>query len=190
VQGLLSQRVLKVVYRPFDSAVQTGKSSRICPYHMANLQGEWYLFGVHEGHDDVRQFALARIEQAEVTRKPYSIPEDFQAGELLDTAFGRYVGNGQARNVRLVFQKEIAEWITTRQWHPLQNLKRRGNGDIELSFSTEGMFEVQRWVLSWGRWVKVLEPRELVESVAAEVTVMASYHAHTQGVKHGKERSR
>jgi hypothetical protein len=52
------------LYRPFDKArADKGKESRLNPYHIANLQGEWYVFGVHAGHTDVRQFAMARIEQ-------------------------------------------------------------------------------------------------------------------------------
>ena len=60
VQGLLQQRVLKVIYQPFETPMQKGKTSRLCPWHIANLQGEWYVFGVHEGYDDVRQFAFER----------------------------------------------------------------------------------------------------------------------------------
>jgi len=35
---------------PFDAEkTEPGKMSRINPYHIANLQGEWYVFGVHAG---------------------------------------------------------------------------------------------------------------------------------------------
>jgi predicted DNA-binding transcriptional regulator YafY len=50
---------------------------------------------------------------------------------------------------------------------------RRRNGDIELSFPAKGLFEVQRWVLSWGRHVRVLAPTELRENVQEEIRLMA-----------------
>jgi predicted DNA-binding transcriptional regulator YafY len=65
------------------------------PYHVANLQGEWYVFGVHAGHADVRQFAMARIEKVALTDKPFDIPADFDPRSLLDSAFGRYAGGGR-----------------------------------------------------------------------------------------------
>ncbi len=172
VKGLLQQRVLKVIYHPFETHVQKDKTSRICPWHIANLQGEWYVFAVHEGHDDVRQFALSRIAQATVTHHRFSVSADFDPAALLDSTFARYAGGDETHNVRLLFKKDIAEWITERQWHPCQSIKPLPNGDLELGFPAKGLYEVQRWVLSWGRWVKVLAPNALVTSVADEVREM------------------
>jgi predicted DNA-binding transcriptional regulator YafY len=36
------------------------------------------------------------------------------------------------------------------------------------------LFEVQRWVLSWGHWAKVLAPAELTKMVADEIRLMAT----------------
>ncbi len=46
VRGLLALRTLKIVYRTFDGGADEVKESRIAPYHIANLQGEWYVFSV------------------------------------------------------------------------------------------------------------------------------------------------
>ncbi len=186
VQGLLSQRVLKIAYRPFEATLQKNKTSRICPYHIANLQGEWYVFGVHEGYEDVRQFALARIEKADLTTKSFMIADDFDPRALLEKSFGRYVGNEPPHKVRLRFTNDIADWITGRQWHPSQTLERKKNGDVELVFQATSLFEVQRWILSWGRWVTVLEPKELVGNVADEIKAMeANQTAETRRRKYG-----
>jgi predicted DNA-binding transcriptional regulator YafY len=71
-----------------------------------------------------------------------------------------------------LFDKEIADWVTEREWNPDQKVVRRRNGDIELSFPAKGLFEVQRWVLSWGRHVRVLAPTELRENVQEEIRLM------------------
>ena len=72
----------------------------------------------------------------------------FAPEALLEAAFGRYAGGGKTHTVRLLFEKNVAEWITEREWHPQQTLKRRRNGDVELAFPAKGLFEVRRWVLS------------------------------------------
>jgi hypothetical protein len=46
--------------------------------------------------------------------------------------------------VRIRFDKEVAGWIAERDWQPLQKITRRKNGDVELEFPAEGLFEVQR----------------------------------------------
>lgn len=66
--------------------------------------------------------------------------------------------------MRISFGKEVVGWLEEREWQPQQKLKRRKNGDIELEFPAKGLFEVQRWVLSWGHWARVLAPAELVSA--------------------------
>jgi proteasome accessory factor B len=58
----------------------------------------------------------------------------------------------------LLFTAEVAPWVVEREWHPSQRLRKRKTGEIEMSFKTTGLFEVLRWVLSWGSAVEVLAP--------------------------------
>jgi predicted DNA-binding transcriptional regulator YafY len=179
VRGLLDRRTVRVQYRPFDvKKPAAGKWSRINPYHLANLHGEWYVFAVHADYDDVRQFALPRIKRAELTDESFAVPDDFDAEALLSPVFGRYAGDGKVHTVRLLFDKDIADWITERQWHPEQKLKRRGNGEIELTFPAKGLYEVQRWVLSWGASVQVLGPEHLKSMIQEEVRRMRNDAKH------------
>lgn len=174
VRGLLARHTVRLVYRPFGSgATRTDKESRVNPCHIANLQGEWYLFGVHAGHSDVRQFAMGRIESAAVTDDPFTMPPGFDARKLLEGVFARFTGDGKPMTVQLLFDAEVAEWVAERQWHPGQTLKTRKSGDVELSFPARGLYEVQRWVLAWGSKVRVLAPAELAGMVRAEVEAMA-----------------
>jgi predicted DNA-binding transcriptional regulator YafY len=174
VNGLLSQRSIRLRYRTFEAgSADKNKESRVNPYHIANLQGEWYLLGVHSGHTDIRQFSMARIEKASLTADQFMMPADFDPEKLLSGTFGRYVGDGKTQTVRLLFPKDVASWVTEREWHPSQLIKTRRTGEIELSFPATGMFEVMRWVLSWGRNVKVLAPPELVRMVGDEIKEMS-----------------
>ena len=100
------------------------------------------------------------------------MPADFDPEKLLSATFGRFTSGENIQEVRLLFDKEIAPWVLERQWHPKQKIKKRKNGDIELSFKTAGLFEVFRWVLAWGHYVKVLEPKELKEWVKEEVKLI------------------
>ena len=102
------------------------------------------------------------------------MPSDFDAEALLAPVFGRSAAGGKVHKVCLLFDKEVADWITERQWHPKQKLKRRRDASIELSFPAKGLFEVQRWVLSWGHQVRVLAPETLKDDVKRTVELMAS----------------
>ena len=118
VRGLLTQTIVKMVYRSFEAA--TTKTLQLSPYHIANLQGEWYVFGFSDVHDELRQFALPRIEKATLTEKHFDLPEDFDPVKMLSKTFGRFVLGDKTHAVRLLFDKEIVPWILERQWHPKQ----------------------------------------------------------------------
>lgn len=109
------------------------------------------------------------------------MPADFDAAKMLAGTFGRYAG-GETRTVRLLFSKDVAGWVTEREWHPEQSLRHRRGGQIELTFPAKGMFEVQRWVLSWGREVSVLGPTELQKAVSDEILAMAA--RQTEDARH------
>jgi predicted DNA-binding transcriptional regulator YafY len=174
VRGLMNQTVVRVTYRGLQA--KEDKEHLLMPYHIANLQGEWYVLGCYEDEKDVRQFSFARIRKAALTDKRFDMPPDFDPAKLLSKTFGRFVGGGTVHNVRLLFDKEIADWVTEKVWHPKQKIVKRRNGDIELQFRVTGLYEVFRWVLAWGHNVKVLEPKELKKWVKDEVGLMTKIH--------------
>ena len=51
------------------------------------------------------------------------------------------------------------------------------DGSLVLSMSTSGLFQVKRWVLSFGAEAKVLAPEELVSAVVHELTTASSFYS-------------
>ena len=170
VRGLVNQKMLAMGYRSIEKGTTTQRV--VAPLHMANLQGEWYLFAKAEGEDYIRQFSIGRIQSVKLTDRSFEMPADFDSKALLANTFGRFALNAHSHSVRLLFDKEVAVWVMEKQWGPKQVIHKRKNGDVELSFSAAGVFEVFRWVMAWGRWVKVLAPAELKKMVDEEVRAM------------------
>jgi len=171
VRGLLNRRSVDVSYRAFDAEQYTPR--RIDPYHIANLHGEWYVFARCQVKGDVRQFAIPRVEKAELTDEEFTVPAAFSARERLGSAFARFAGDASVKRVRLLFSAAVERWVTDCQWHPSQRLRKRRDGRLDLSFDATGLLEVKRWVLGWGRDVRVVAPRELRQMVQEEIRAMA-----------------
>ncbi len=169
VRALTHRRQLKARYHSFGSSKE--HEVLLEPYHLANLQGEWYLFAGQPGKDGWRQYSLGRLRDAEVIDVGYQVPDTFNPADVVHGAFGR-ARAGKRVTVKLLFDAGVRDWVLEREWHPSQKLKHRKDGAVELSFLAHGLFEVQRWVLSWGRYVRVLAPKELVDAVRDEVKSM------------------
>ena len=134
------------------------------PYHLANINGEWFLFAYDHGRKDLRTFAPARIQSAKATGKMFERTQKFSLEKRLRDSFGVHAGEGKFEVV-IRFAPRAADYIREKKWHPSQTLRDLKDGSAELKMTLSSLVEVERWVLSWGGEAKVLQPKELVESV-------------------------
>lgn len=171
VRGLQSQRRVKISYQSVDAPQP--KERVLAPYHIANLQGEWYVFGPTSDHEDIRQYSMARISAARLENTQFEIAKDFDPRKLLKNTFARFVFCDTPQTVRVLFDKEIAPWVLEREWHPSQRVKKRKDKSVEISFEVAGLYEVSRWVLAWGQHAQVLAPESLAAQVRDEARGMA-----------------
>jgi proteasome accessory factor B len=136
----------------------------IDPYHLANINGEWYLFAYDHGRKDIRTFAPVRIQSVKPTGKIFERPDKFSLEKRLSGSFGVHSGEGEYEVV-LRFSARAADLIREKKWHESQQLRELKGGGAELRMKLSSLQEIERWVLSWGGDAKVLKPKELVDAV-------------------------
>ncbi len=168
VQGLETQRMLEIKYRNWKGET----THRVAPVHLANLQGDWYLFVQFEGFDNFRQIALSRIQNIKLLRKRANIQGTFNAKKELADTFSRFAGENKPFRVTVQFDAEIADSVLERQWHPKQDAKILKDGRVEISFDTKGDLEIKRWVMAFGCYAKVKSPKWLKEQIRDEAKRM------------------
>jgi proteasome accessory factor B len=153
---------LELVYRkPGQSETEL---RRIDPYHLANINGEWYLFAYDHLRKDIRTFVPARIQSLKRTGKTFHRPQRFSLEQRLRDSFGVHCGQGEF-DVVIQFSPEVADYIREKKWHASQQLRELKGGGVELRLKLSSLPEVERWVLSWGGNAWVVRPGELAESV-------------------------
>ena len=134
------------------------------PYHLANINGEWFLFAFDHARKDIRTFVPARISDVQSTGKTFTRPPKFSLEKRLHDSFGVVSGEGEF-NVVIRFDDFAAGYIREKRWHPSQQLRELKDGGAELKMKLSSLAEVQRWVLSWGGHAKVVGPKQLADSV-------------------------
>jgi len=134
------------------------------PYHLANINGEWFLFAYCHLRKDIRTFAPARIQEVTETGETFERPQRFSLEKRLRDSFGVLSGHGEF-NVTVRFHDRVADYIREKRWHPSQQLRELPAGGVELRLKLSSLVEVRRWILSWGGDAVVVAPTELVESV-------------------------
>ncbi|MCU0783221.1 MAG: WYL domain-containing protein [Verrucomicrobia bacterium] len=156
------RRQLELSYRKAGSA--QSEARLVDPYHLANINGEWYLFAFDHTRKDIRTFVPARVHAVKPTGKTFPRPEKFSLEKRLRDSFGVHSGQGEY-DVVLRFNARAADLIREKKWHESQQLRELKGGRVELRFKLSSLVEIERWVLSWGGDAAVLKPRELAEAV-------------------------
>jgi proteasome accessory factor B len=134
------------------------------PYHLANINGEWFLFAWCHLRQDIRTFVPARIQAVKLTGKTFVRPQKFSLKKRLRDSFGVQSGQGQF-DVVIRFNEMVADYIREKKWHESQKLRELPDGGVELRMKLSSLAEVERWILGWAGNARVLQPPELQESV-------------------------
>jgi predicted DNA-binding transcriptional regulator YafY len=135
-------------------------------YHLANINGEWFLFAYDHGRKDLRTFVPARIQSVKPTGKTFERIQKFSLEKRLRSSFGVHSGDGEYEVV-IRFNARAADYVREKKWHTSQTLSELKGGGVELKMKLSSLAEVQRWVLSWGGDATVRQPKELTDSVRA-----------------------
>jgi predicted DNA-binding transcriptional regulator YafY len=134
------------------------------PYHLANINGEWYLFAYDHDRKDIRTFVPARMQSVKLTGKTFERPRKFSLEKRLRGSFGVHSGEGE-HEVVIRFNARAADFVREKKWHETQQLRELKGGGVELKIELSSLAEIERWVLSWGGDATVVKPRELVAAV-------------------------
>lgn len=180
-QCLLKTRSAEIAYRSASATADAAYT--MDPLHMANIEGEWYLFARSHYKGDVMQLAISRIQSACDTGTPFERPADWHPEELHEQLFGRYASmQGEQELVKVQVDAELAPHIQAKRWHAQQAVRENLDGSATISFpvasggSKQPYANVISWVLGMGSHAKVLAPAKLKQLVKKEITAMLSSH--------------
>jgi predicted DNA-binding transcriptional regulator YafY len=166
LSALRQRRCALIRYRSLNSGRTTDR--RVCPYHVFNHRGDWYVAAWDEKRAAVRDFALHRIRRITITTKIFEIPSDFDPRAYLGAAFAIEKG-GRPTEVVIRFTPRQARWIRERKWHSTARVQGLLDGGCVLRVRVAGLSEVQRWVMQFGADAEVLAPVSLRKKVGAEL---------------------
>lgn len=191
VRGVQGRHVIEIMYQSprYPEPVR----HTIHPYHLVNLEGEWYVLARSEKWSDLTQYSLGRILKAAVKDEQFQIPNDFDAEKILSQRFGRFIhgDGGKTITVKLLFSKKISTYIQEKIWHPQQTIRKCRDGSIELAIPVHSIQDVVSWVLGFGPDVTVSGPKELrdlIRDTAEQTSQLYSAKARPAGRRTPRER--
>ena len=163
--AVLSQKSVRMRYR--TGSTGTVSSRNLDPYRVWYRSGGLYVVGHDHKSDELRTFAVDRIQAIQATEEAFEVPADFDFEAIMSSSFG--VIAEPATTVRILFERRWASYVEERTWHPSQRLVSRDEGRVELVMEVGGTADLRTWILSFGAGAEVLEPPTLRDEVAEEL---------------------
>ena len=173
--AILGRRRLAIRYRPAGEAGETRRE--VDPYHLASVDGQWYLVAFCHLRADVRLFVPGRILVMKPTGATFEPPIDFRLDDYFAGSLAVMRGReGESHRVRLRFVGTAAAFVRERTWHASQALEPTADGGFVLTLEVGHLREVERFALSWLPEVEVLEPPELRRRVVESASFALELH--------------
>ena len=143
--------------------------------------------GKHDGPDDPwepgipfdsdapdRILAVHRITAVEQIDRPYVVPDNYDFEKSMSGHFG--VWQSDPFEVVCECKGWAADYVAEREWSDGQRVRKLDSGGIELSFVARGHEEVARWAMSFGEFVEIKSPPELVDKVSSQLSAAAGLY--------------
>ena len=137
------------------------------PYALFLHKGAVFCAGHEVEAKTTRVLSFDRMRGTSIVEgSGFALPEGLDLNDFIQGELG--IGWAPKRiKVLIEFEARAAEELRARKVHPTQRLATASDGRMRLSMSVTDLAEVQAWVLAFGGAARVVEPRELVESVSS-----------------------
>ena len=120
------------------------------PYHLASVDGDWYLLGFCHLREEVRMFSPLRIRELRETGETFECPTPF-CRRLPRPRLSQDARRRAAQTVRLRFTPTAARWVREKKWHVSQMIEEHADGSLTLSFAVNHLAEVKTLgAVVWG----------------------------------------
>lgn len=164
----------------------TPMKRRLQPYHLAEIDGGWYVIGHDLDRGARRTFAVQRMRSVHLTSKRFVRSRDFRLEDHFAGSFGVWSSGDSgeaAHEVRVRFRGFAARVVSERRWHPSQEVEvvAEDGSVIELTMTLTALEDIARWILGFGSQAEALEPEELREMVAGELEKAVAFYRGERG---------
>jgi len=164
-QAIFYRKQIRIVY---NNPIKKQKTIRkLDPYNLIFRESSWYIIGHCHLRNQIRMFKLVRIESLEILNENYHIPHNFHIQSYLRDTFTLI--KGKQYTVEIQFFHPASVWVAEKLWLPSQKIIKLKDDSIIFKAKVDGLKEIKKWVLGFGRLAKVRKPVELINQVIEEL---------------------
>ena len=136
------------------------------PLALKEFRNRWYVLAKDLKDSKIKSFALDRLTELDITRRPFEPPKDFDINTYYKYSFGIISANGmEPQEIILSFDPNEGKYIKSLPLHESQKVIVDDDEELVISINTVVTHDLMMEILSHGEYVKVIAPENLVSDI-------------------------
>lgn len=171
---IINKTVIKVLYKPFEG--DENLEFIIHPYFLKEFNNRWFLIGYNEEKKSYTWIlAIDRIQSIEeLINKKYLENKIINWEEYFSDIIGvTNYQNEVLEEIKLNFDKKLANYILTKPIHQSQKFKWLNNEKLEIRIQVKINIELENLILSFGENCSVINPIKLRTKLKERILKMS-----------------
>ena len=172
IKAMRDNHVIFISYYSYNS--EKYYEFDIHPYFVKAFKKRWYVVAYSPGTDDIRCYALDRMENVIISDKVFKMPKDLKPAEYFKDCFG--IINNEDSEVQKVVLKVDAfqsNYIRNLPLHESQKEMKRTDEYSIFEYHLKPEFDFEQEIFSNMDTMEVLEPQWLREEVSERLRNLA-----------------
>lgn len=171
IEAMRDGVALKFHYKPFwNSEIP---DIEINPYCVKIFKQRWYVLGYNAFKNDIRIYALDRIQSITATTTKFKLPKDFKADAYFENAFGIFVSPKiEPCVVKLKVFSNRFDYLKTLPLHHSQKEVESNEDYTVFQYYIAPTSDFKQEILSYGNDIEVLSPESFRNEIKDKIKKM------------------
>ncbi|HUR12823.1 MAG TPA: WYL domain-containing protein [Flavitalea sp.] len=169
-QSILQLQPVFILYKSF---VGEAKEHLFCPYLLKEYRNRWYVVGNSSQKENIIVLALDRIREIKVAKAKWVPDDSFRPNDYFKYSFGiTQVHGAKPETVELSLTPLQSKYVLSQPLHASQKIISESEQEVKISLEVYLTQELVMTILGLGAGVKVLKPKDLVQTITDEIKKM------------------
>ncbi|TJX64084.1 WYL domain-containing protein [Soehngenia saccharolytica] len=165
--AITKKKKLKIKYKPLEKKADSEKTRIVHPYGVFEHDLAVYFFGYCELRKDLRYFKLSRIQQISILDERFKVDKKININEKLNSSFG--IINDELIKFKVEISYPFSQLVKERGFSKDYSITDIDEDKIIYEAEMTGYKEIKSWILSMGKYARVIEPIELREEIKKDI---------------------
>lgn len=175
LQAMRQNSVVEITHQGFGRSQAT--TFQVEPYHLKVHNRRWYLIGWSVCSEDMRTYALDRIQSVTITDKEFKLPETFDIDKYFEGCVG-IITDAEYDIERVVIKAYgwARKYLSTLPIHESQREISSDDKSITYEYNVRPNYEFVQMLLQQTDQIEVIEPQWLKDVMCQIAEKILSYY--------------